>query len=176
MKKRQKGFSQIELLIVVAIILIIAAIAIPNLMRSKMAANESSAASMIRTIYTSAVTYSTTYGNGYPDDLPTLAPPGSAVTTGITCANAGLIDSTLGSGTKSGYTFKLVGDASLAVPAGGGCKGSVNFTAGAVPLAKSTGTRSFCVGNDGVIMQDSAGVDDTANTGTCKVLVPLDTK
>ena len=66
MNKKQKGFSLIELLIVVAIILIIAAIAIPNLLRSRMAANEASAVGSIRTMNTAAITYSSTYGNGFP--------------------------------------------------------------------------------------------------------------
>ena len=66
MSKKQKGFSLIELLIVVAIILIIAAIAIPNLLRSRMAANEASAVGSIRTMNTAAITYSSTYGNGFP--------------------------------------------------------------------------------------------------------------
>ncbi len=66
MKKREAGFSLIELLIVVAIILIIAAIAIPNLLRARMAANEASAVGTIRTLNTAAVTFASTYGNGFP--------------------------------------------------------------------------------------------------------------
>ena len=83
MKKNQKGFSLIELLIVVAIILIIAAIAIPNLLRSRMAANEASAVGSLRTLNTAAVTYSSTYPSvGYPGTLGALAPASPATSAG----------------------------------------------------------------------------------------------
>ena len=72
MIKREKGFSLIELLIVVAIILIIAAIAIPNLLRSRMAANEASAVGSIRTMNTAAITFSSIYGDGFPPSLATI--------------------------------------------------------------------------------------------------------
>src|ERR1700739_1791702 len=102
MQKKQKGFSLIELLIVVAIILIIAAIAIPNLLRSKMAANEASAVGSMRTLNTAAVTYTVSYG-GYPPSLASLGPiaAGGTASSGL----ADLVDSVLAGGTKSGYSF-----------------------------------------------------------------------
>ena len=96
-----KGFSLIELLIVVAVILVIAAIAIPNFIRSKMRANETSAAANLRTISTGEVVYSTTYGIGYS---PSLAALGGDPTV-PDATQAGLIDSVLSSGTKSGYQY-----------------------------------------------------------------------
>ncbi len=106
MRNKQKGFSLIELLIVVAIILIIAAIAIPNLLRSKIAANQASAVASLRTLNTSAVLYDTNYQQ-YPSALSDMATPagGGAVTS----TAADLIDSVLATGTKSGYTFKWTG-------------------------------------------------------------------
>jgi type IV pilus assembly protein PilA len=140
--KKQKGFSLIELLIVVAIILIIAAIAIPNLLRSKMAANESSAVGSLRTINTAEVTYNTanpTIGYGNLAVLGGVCPSGTAATAAAAC----LIDNVLAKGTKSGYNF--VATAGAAVP-------SVSYVSSAIPVAlNQSGTRSFCSDESGVI-------------------------
>src|SRR6266705_1580368 len=101
--KKQKGFSLIELLIVVAIILIIAAIAIPNLMRSRMAANEASAVGSLRTINTAQVTFTTSYGIGFAP-LANLGGPVGAVCV-ASSATSCILDSLLSSGTKSVYTI-----------------------------------------------------------------------
>lgn len=131
-QNKQKGFSLIELLIVVAIILLIAAIAIPNLLRSKMAANESSASGSIRSIITAQVMYSATYGLGYAPDIPTLGTP--AVPCAATQASACLVDPVITTGTKSGYTLGTSTTNPLA-----------EFVATAVPVAlDQTGGRSFC--------------------------------
>jgi type IV pilus assembly protein PilA len=103
MRNRQKGFSLIELLIVVAIILIIAAIAIPNLLGARMSANEASAVGSIRALNLACITYSKIYTIGFPAALSNLGPA-----TPATSASADLIDSTLMSGTKSGYNFVYV--------------------------------------------------------------------
>lgn len=100
--KRHAGFSLIELLIVVAVILIIAAIAIPNLLRAKMSANEASAVGSLRTLNTSCVAYVTTY-NQFPSTLANLGPIAAGGMASSTSAD--LIDSVLSAGTKSGYTF-----------------------------------------------------------------------
>jgi len=142
MKKNQKGFSLIELLIVVAIILIIAAIAIPNLLRSRMAANEASAVGSLRTINTACVTYSTTYPNiGYPGSLAAMGPAASA-----TSASADLMDSVLSAGTKSGYTFTF--NAGTGTP-------STGYSVEANPISRGTsGQRGFYTDQSGVIRAD----------------------
>jgi type IV pilus assembly protein PilA len=147
MRNKQKGFSLIELLIVVAIILIIAAIAIPNLIRSKMAANEASAVASLRTYNTSIVAYSTTYQTDPAGtDLTQLGP---AATPSASAAD--LVDSLLGTAApvKSGYSFTYSGG----TPAAGVVS---TYTINADPVNTSTGQRHFYTDQSGVIRATTA--------------------
>ena len=147
--KKQKGFSLIELLIVVAIILIIAAIAIPNLLRSRMAANESSAVGSLRTINTAEVAYSTTYPAIGFTALSALG--GAAPCTSATSATACLIDNVLSASpnVKSGYDFTAT--ASGSAP-------SVQYTSLGLPtVVGQSGQRAFCSDQSGVIRYNTGG-------------------
>jgi type IV pilus assembly protein PilA len=153
MRRSHKGFSLIELLIVVSIILIIAAIAIPNLLRAKLAANEASAVGSLRTITTAAILYSTTYGTGFPRTLASL---GGSTTASSTSAD--LIDSVLASGTKSGYSFTYTPSAAIS--------GFTNsYTLTATPIAVgTTGQRMFFTDQSGVIRANTLGSGANANS------------
>ena len=146
--RKQKGFSLIELLIVVAIILIIAAIAIPNLLRSKIAANEASAVGSSRTLNTACIAYSTSYGQ-FPSALTNLGPIASGGTASSTSAD--LIDSVLAAGSKSGYTFAYKAGTS-----------NQSYTLTATPITiGQTGQRMFFTDQSGVVRADVSGAGAT---------------
>jgi type IV pilus assembly protein PilA len=167
--RKQKGFSLIELLIVVAIILIIAAIAIPNLLRARIAANESASVSAIRTINTAEVTYATSFPTkGYSDTLAALGGGASPCVPAV--ANACLIDNVLASAIaapgKSGYLFGVTPVAT----------GTINtaYTVGATPLTyNQSGVRDFCSNEDGVIRFNAGTAGIVTTNAACVAFTVL---
>ena len=165
-KRNQIGFSLIELLIVVAIILIIAAMAIPSLLRAKISADEASAVGSIRAIHQAEISYQTSFPTvGF---APNLASLGGAAPCNPAPANACLLDNSLasaspGAGAKAGYVFQATGE----TPVNGV---NTQYTAGAAPLSyNSSGVRNFCANEDGVIRFNagSPGSSPVTNTAAC---------
>jgi prepilin-type N-terminal cleavage/methylation domain-containing protein len=170
-KSSQRGFSLIELLIVVAIILIIAAIAIPNMLQSKLAANQASAVSNLRTITTASVSYWVTYSNGYP---PTLAALGGTNGAAATCTAAILIDPVLATTSqKSGYQFGYSGQEGNVASTSCANPGFNGYLVTAVPItAGISGNLSFCSSEPGIIHYDPLG-QTAASESACTALPTL---
>jgi len=168
---KQKGFSLIELLIVIAIILVIAAIAIPNLMRARMAANDSSAAGSIHIITAAEVGYFATYETtvGFP---LTLAPLGGPAPCTPGAATACFIDDSLASNGggigKSGYSFAATGSASAGSP------NNNQFYATATPNSTLTGTRAYCSVEDMLVrLQTPGNTTLVPSYATCVTLTAM---
>jgi prepilin-type N-terminal cleavage/methylation domain-containing protein len=171
--RKQKGFSLIELLIVVAIILIIAAIAIPNLLRSRMSANESAGAQTIRTLITNAITYSTSYPTvGYPTTITAIG--GAANPCVPTSAGACLVDNVLGCAaqpcTRDAYRYSITG------VGGSATTPNTDFVAFGTPTGPNAGLKDYCSTADGVVRFQAVTTPPTAAITlptTCTAIPPL---
>jgi len=154
--QKAKGFSLIELLIVVAIILVIAAIAVPNFLRSRLVANESAAAAGVRTINTAQISYYSSYPTvGYATALSSLG--GTCTGTSVpTTAGACLIDGVLAGGTKSGYSFAISNTSTAP-------NSTYNIIAAPVTV-NLTGVRYFCSYADAVIRVSETSITTCDNT------------
>lgn len=162
-----RGFSLIELLIVVAIILVIAAIAIPSLLQARLAANEASAAGGLSAIKSAEITYSTAYpAVGYATDMASLggATPCTAASTSACLVDSALTAAVPGGPGKSGYFYLATG-----IPAG---TLNVSFVAAAAPVGvHTTGNHDFCTTNDGILRSQMATIGDLPvnSIATCVV-------
>jgi len=153
---QSRGFSLIELLIVVAIILIIAAIAIPNFLQAKISANQASAVSTVRTLNSATIAFSSTWNDGLPPSLAALGSTGA----NPTCNAAMLIDASLANAPnqKSGYTFTYAGQGpTIANPPPGCAAGFQSYLITAMPNNVYTGTQSFCSDESMVLHYSTTG-------------------
>lgn len=153
--REHAGFTLVDLLIIVAIVLIIAAVAIPNLLKSKMSANDSSAVGSLRTINTAIVTYAATYDGVYPSALQTLGPPLSPEQS-ESCQSAKLIDSLLASGRKSGFVIEYIPGQPVVKRKADCPPGTKTYALIARPIQYgSTGQRSYFTNESGIIRATS---------------------